>query len=400
MDPLTLYLVAGFALAVAFALVASYGNFCTMGAVSDWVNMGELGRVRSWALAVGVAMLALALAARAEWLDLSLVASGESSPTPYLVPEVRWLRNLLGGLLFGVGMTLAGGCSSKNLLRAGGGDAKAVVALLALGAAAWFSVYTEGGSLLLQWLGGPSLQLAAETQGLPAVLAALAGLESERALWWLAPALGLALVGFALAGRRFRAEPHLWVAGLGIGAVVALAWWLSAGELGLAALEESEFADQPTLSMGAQSLSFTLPIGQAGYYLAKGAPAPWLTFGVAMAFGVLAGGVLYALLTSSFRLQWFHSGGDFAKHLLGGALMGFGGVAAMGCTVGQGLSGVSTLALGSFLALGGIVLGCVLTLRVQLYKMVYEDASPAAILVTALADSHLLPAKCRRLEKV
>lgn len=403
MDSLSFYLLLGFALAICFAVIASYGNFCTMGAVSDWVNMGELGRVRSWSLAVGVAMLTLALANAQGWLDLSLVASGESSPTPYLVPEVRWVRNLFGGLLFGVGMTLAGGCSSKNLLRTGGGDLKALVALLALGGAAWLSVYTESGSDLLAWLGAPRmdmLALGAETQSIASLVEALLPVGEGVLHLWLPVAVGLVFILFALAGASFRAERHLWVAGLGIGLIVLLGWWLSAGNLGMEALEESDFSDQPTLSMGAQSLSFTLPIGQAGYYLLKGAPMPWLTLGVVMAFGVVFGGSLYALVTRSFRFQWFHSLSDFVNHVVGGLLMGFGGVAAMGCTVGQGLSGVSTLAIGSFLALAAIAIGCVLTLRFRLYKMVYEDASSAAIVLTALAESRLLPAKFRRLEKV
>lgn len=403
MDALTLYLVFGFVLAVVFALFASYGSFCTMGALSDWVNMGDLARLRSWSLAAGLAIVALALANELSLLDRSLIASGDTSPIPYLSTELRWLRNLLGGLLFGIGMTLAGGCSSKNLLRAGGGDFKALVALVFLGLFAWMGVYTETGGQVLAGLGAVSFDVAAlgaETQSVADISAAVFAIESSHFPLLLSLLLGLVFVCFALRSSSFRVERPLWLAGLAIGLLVLLCWWLSAGSLGEAALEESEFSELPTLSMGAQSLSFTLPIGQAGYYLFKGQPISWLTLGVVMGFGVFVGGLLYALITRSFHLQWFHSTADFFSHAVGGALMGFGGVLAMGCTVGQGLSGVSTLSLGSFLALFAIVLGCVLTLRFRLYKMVYEDASSAAIMLTALAETHVLPAGFRRLEKV
>jgi len=403
MDALTLYLVLGFTLAVVFALFASYGDFCTMGALSDWVNMGDLGRVRSWSLAAGLSVLLLALAHSRGLLDILLASSSDTSPTPYLNTEVRWLRNIVGGLLFGVGMTLAGGCSSKSLLRAGGGDLKALLALLFLGLFAWLSVYTETGGLVLSVFSNVSLDVAAtgaETQSIADVAASSFSVDVGYFQLLLAVLLGGALIFFAVGAASFRAEQRLWVAGLGIGVVVLLVWWLTAGTLGAEALEESDFSEQPTLSMGAQSLSFTLPVGQAGYYLSKGMPSAWLTLGVSMAFGVLFGGFVYALLNRRLRFQWFHSKSDFINHAVGGALMGFGGVLAMGCTVGQGLSGVSTLAIGSFVALFGIVLGCVLTLRFRFYSLVYEDASSAAILLTALAETRVIPSSFRRLEKV
>ncbi len=403
MDPLSLYLLLGFALAFSFALFASYGNFCTMGAVSDWINMGELGRVRCWSLAAGIAIVGVGLLHAQGSLDISLTASSESAPVPYLNPELRWLRNLFGGFLFGVGMTLAGGCSSKNLLRFGSGDLKSLLTLIALGFAAWASVYTETGGQLLVWLGSVSFDLEAlgsETQSIGAVAASLLGFDGDTTQLYLALCVGSLLILIALASSAFRKERPLWLAGLGIGLVLFLCWLLSAGALGIEAFEESEFSETPVRSMGAQSLSFTLPIGQAGYYLLKSGPASWLTLGVVMTFGLIIGSVFYAFFTRSFKFQWFQSVGDFFSHLVGGFLMGFGGVVSMGCTVGQGLSGVSTLAIGSFLTLLAIVIGCALTLRGRLYRMVYEDASFIAVVLTALAESRLIPAKFRRLEKV
>jgi hypothetical protein len=142
-------------------------------------------------------------------------------------------------------------------------------------------------------------------------------------------------------------------------------------------------------------------MGQVAGYSAAGFSKAYLTFGVVAVLGVVLGSLLWALLSRSFRLEWFVSFRDFLSHLIGATLMGFGGVLALGCTIGQGITGISTLALGSFIAFGGIVLGSALTMKVQYYKMVYEDdASFAAALITALVDMHLLPKWLRRLEAV
>jgi uncharacterized membrane protein YedE/YeeE len=142
-------------------------------------------------------------------------------------------------------------------------------------------------------------------------------------------------------------------------------------------------------------------MGQVAGYSASGFSTAYVTFGVVAVVGVLLGSLLWALLSRSFRFEWFASFKDFLNHLVGAILMGFGGVLALGCTIGQGVTGISTLALGSFIAFGGIVLGSALTMKVQYYKMVYEaDASFAAALVTALVDMRLLPKSLRRLEAV
>ena len=126
-----------------------------------------------------------------------------------------------------------------------------------------------------------------------------------------------------------------------------------------------------------------------------------LTFGVMAVLGVIAGSLLWALLSRSFRFEWFASLRDFVNHLVGAVLMGFGGVLALGCTIGQGITGISTLAIGSFIAFGGIVFGSALTMKVQYYKLVYEqEASFMAALISGLVDLHLLPKGMRKLEAV
>ena len=142
-------------------------------------------------------------------------------------------------------------------------------------------------------------------------------------------------------------------------------------------------------------------MGQMAGYTAAGFQHAYLTFGVMAVFGVVLGSLLWSILSRSFRFEWFASFRDFLNHLFGATLMGFGGVLALGCTIGQGITGISTLALGSFIAFGGIVLGSALTMKVQYYKLVYEaEASFMAALVSSLVDMHLLPKSLRRLDAV
>jgi uncharacterized membrane protein YedE/YeeE len=142
-------------------------------------------------------------------------------------------------------------------------------------------------------------------------------------------------------------------------------------------------------------------MGQTVGYVARGLDTSLLTFGVMAFLGVIAGSLLWSLASRSFRFEWFNSVGDFVTHLVGAILMGFGGVLAMGCTIGQAVTGISTLAVGSFLTFFAIVLGSALTMKTQYYKLVYEeDATLVSALVTSLADLHLLPNGLRKHDKV
>ena len=132
----------GFALAFIFGAIASKTNFCTMGAISDVVNMGHWGRVRMWMLAIAVAIIGTNLLYLAGWIDLS--------NSLYHRPVVPWLSLLLGGTLFGIGMTIAGGCANKNLIRLGAGSLRSLVVLVFLGISAYMTLK----GLFGQWRAG------------------------------------------------------------------------------------------------------------------------------------------------------------------------------------------------------------------------------------------------------
>ncbi|MCP5438896.1 MAG: YeeE/YedE family protein, partial [Chromatiaceae bacterium] len=150
-----------------------------------------------------------------------------------------------------------------------------------------------------------------------------------------------------------------------------------------------------------QSYTFINPIGQTMAYVTGGFERALLNFGVMAVLGVVLGSLLWSLVTRRFRIEWFSSVRDAVNHVIGAVLMGFGGTLAMGCTVGQAITGVSTLAVGSLITFAAILLGSALTMKVQYYKMVYEDeATLGKALLTGLVDLHLLPERLRRLEAV
>jgi len=371
-------LLWAFGLSIIFGAIANKANFCTMGAVSDWVNMGDLSRMRSWMLAVVTAILGVGLLEYTGSIDLSLTTSNETSNPPYRVANFIWLRHLLGGLIFGVGMTLASGCGNKTLVRLGEGSMKSLVVLAIMGICAWFMLFTNlSYNGFLQWMLPLSIDFSLRdipSQDIAAVVFGLAGIEWDATRGFIIALLaGLPLLFWILKARDFRQNLDLLLAGLIIGALIVVAWYITAGPGGLLLMEELHFMDDPPFFTGAQSLTFIGPTGHIAQYLKEGFAATFLTFGVATVAGVILGSFLYTLLFRKIRIEWFVSWNDFLMHAIGAVMMGIGGVLAMGCTIGQGISGVSTLALGSILTILSIIAGSAATMKYQYYLMMRED---------------------------
>ena len=349
----------GFALAFAFGAIAQHTNFCTMGAVSDVVNIGHWGRLRMWLLAIAVAVLGTAALAGAGWVDLGR--------TVYQRPLLPWASLLVGGALFGVGMTLAGGCANKNLVRIGGGSVRSLVVIVFLAISAYMTLR----GLFAQWRANALDPLAIDLarlgwkdQSLASAVARATGLAPRPALLASAGAVALALLAFVFADRRFRRNATQVTGGVAIGALIVAGWYLT-GHVGWGENPDTlETMTLGTQSHGPESMSF---VGPAAYGLEL--LLLWtdrslhVTFGIALIGGVVLGSFACALATRRFRWEGFASLADLRNQLLGAALMGFGGVTALGCTIGQGLSGVSTLALGSLLATAAIVGGAWVALR-------------------------------------
>lgn len=363
-DTATIVVWGGFALAFAFGVVAARANFCTMGAISDIVNMGHWGRMRMWLLAIAVAIIGAGVL---QWLGLVDLAK-----SIYPRPRVMWLSAIVGGLLFGVGMSLAGGCANKNLLRVGGGSLRSVVVLAFLGISAYMTIKGLFGQWRVDYLDRFAVDLSAygiKGQDLPTLLASTTGLSPQAALALAIAVVAGALLVFVFADARFRSNPNQVTSGVILGLLVVGAWYVS-GHIGYGehpqTMEDVFFA---TNTRAAESLSFVAPVAFGLELLLLWTDKSLaVTFGIASALGVVAGSLTWALATKQFRLDGFVSATDTRDHIVGAILMGFGGVTALGCTVGQGITGVSTLAVGSFLALGSIVLGAVATMKYLLWR--------------------------------
>jgi len=352
-----------FAVAFVFGAIGQKTHFCTMGAVSDIVNMEDWSRMRMWLLAIGVAILGSAALHAAGLIDLS--------KSIYRTPNFTWLSYLVGGSCFGVGMVLASGCGSKTLIRIGGGNLKSVVVFLVLGLVAYMTMRGVFGVFRVNVLEKAAINFPGG-QDVPALLTA-AGLDAKLAFWLCVLAIGGGLTAFSLIKRDFWTLDNL-LGGLGTGLAVVAAWYVS-GHIGYLAehpetLEEAFIA---TNSGRMEALSFVAPQAYTLELLMLWSDSSRVvTFGIATALGVIAGSFAWSILTGKFRWEGFASVEDTANHLIGAALMGFGGVVAMGCTVGQGITGFSTLALGSIVTFGAIVAASAATLKFQYWRLMRE----------------------------
>jgi len=409
------FLWSTFGIALVLGAVVNKTNFCTMGAVSDWVNMGDTGRFRAWLLAIAVAVLGVAA------LEYFGAAKPGASFPPYRAGQLLWAEHLLGGLIFGVGMTLASGCGNKTLIRIGGGNLKSVMVLLVIAVIAYFMINPFPGTdqtlftlLFYYWIRPLAVDLGA-SQDLGAVI--VGGDKVAVARLVIGGLLGIGFLAVAFRSADFRNSFDNVLGGMVVGLAIVAAWYVTSsvavradGDLMSLQgyVQQWDFYNQSTAGRPAdsrplapQSFTFINPMGQALGYAASGFQSAVLTFGVMTVAGVILGSLLWALVSRSFRIEWFASGRDFWNHLAGAVLMGFGGVLAMGCTIGQAVTGISTLAIGPFITFFGIVLGSALTMKVQYYKMVYEsEATFFKALVSALVDLKLLPSSLRKLEAV
>lgn len=351
----------GFVLAFVFGALANKSNFCTMGAISDVVNMAHWGRMRMWFLAMAVAIVGTTLLHTQGLIDLT--------KTIYTRPNVPWLSMLVGGGLFGVGMTIAGGCVNKNLVRVGAGSLRSVVVLVFVAISAYMTLKGLFGQWRASFLDPVALDLSAwglAGQTLPHVVAKLTGTSGNGVVWLTAAVVNIGLLLFVLKDKRFRANSLQMVSGIVLGLLVVAAWYLT-GHVGHGENPDTmEIVYFATNTRTLESFSFVAPTAFGLELLMLWTDKSLLlTFGIASAMGVVLGSMAYALSAGQFRWEGFASVEDLRTQLFGAVLMGFGGVTALGCTVGQGLSGVSTLAMGSFLVLGSISAGAVATMHYQ-----------------------------------
>ena len=338
---------AGLALGAAFGAAAQISRFCLLRGLRQSIGQDDAQRegapaLQAFALALAVALVgsqALALLGQIDWANAPVVRVRFSVTAVFV-----------GGLLFGVGMALARSCGARALVLLGGGNLRALVTLLALAIAAQAAL-TGVLAPLRNWLQGwgtvtlthATLPAQLQAQGMPAGLAV--GLATGVPV--------LALLFFALRRPALRRSGREWLGALAIGALVAAGWWISA-HVGV----------DPFEPIPMSSLSFVGPVADALIYLQMSLGRKF-SLGAAIVVGTLLGALVAALATRTARWEGFDSPSRLAGSIVGGLLMGFGGVVAVGCTIGQGLSGLSALAFASVPAVAGIVVGALITLRLR-----------------------------------
>lgn len=326
--------IGGFACGALAGASARYGRLCTMSAVEDALVGRDYRGVKAWGLALAVAIIATQAIAAMGLVDLTRSIYGGSG--------FHLLGVILGGALFGLGMTLVGTCSFGLLVRAGGGDLRSAVSALVVGVVAIAS--TAG---LISHVRAPLLDLGHVSME-KAGGATIAGVLRET-FGAIAGLSIIALVVFglvlsALLDARLRNRPRLLLGSVGLGSAVAAGWLVTGQAVALLALDRPE------------SLTFVAPVGRALLQFMM-EPFRNLGFGVATASGAFAASALVALWRREWRWEAFDDATEMRRHLAGAALMGVGGVLAQGCTIGQGLTAASTLALSAPIFIVSVLVG-------------------------------------------
>lgn len=340
----------GLVIGIFFGFIVQRTNFCAMGSISDLMSFGDGSRLRAWLLAAATALAGAQIMQAYGIVDLS--------KSMYMAPTFDWAGAILGGLMFGFGMVFAGGCASRNLVRAGGGDLRSLIVVIVMG----ISAYVAIGGLIGPWrvalASATAIDLHASgmsNQGLGLLIAHASGMSASTASTLMTTVLVLAVLIFCFGNAHFRASPKQMVAGFGVGLAVCAGWALSG-------LAYDDLANTPIAPL---SLTFVRPAGDTLDWMQRYTAGPVPTFGVTTTLGALIGALIAALSAGKFRVSTFVDKHDTMRNLFGAIMMGFGGVIGLGCTMGQCITGVSTLAIASYLVFAAIFTGGVVGVKVM-----------------------------------
>lgn len=329
--------LVGFGGGALLGLAARLGRFCTLGAIEDYLYQGQSVRLRMWGLAIGIAGLG----------TFSLVAAGLLDPDTTIYHLAPWspIYGVLGGLLFGYGMALAGTCGFGALARLGGGDLRSFMIVLVMGIATYAAF--SGPFAQIRIAGLELSQIGAGPRSYPDLLTAVFGLGSE--LW------GFAI--FAMLTLWVLWSPHLWRTR---GAVI---WGALAGAAIVSGWAGSQWIAREGFGVSpVQSHSFASPLGETLIYLMTSSGGG-LGFGVGSVAGVLAGAFAGSVWKGQFRWEACEDPRELGRQVAGAILMGFGAALAMGCTIGQGISAFSLLTFNAPIVFAAIFAGAALGLR-------------------------------------
>lgn len=337
----------GLVIGAVFGFIIQRTNFCTMGSLSDIMSFGDWRRFRSWVLAAAVAIIGVFWIERAGLADMT--------DSMYISPSLAWGGHVIGGLIFGVGMVFSGGCVSKNLVRAGSGDLRSLIVLWLIGGAAYMTIGGLFGPTRVAVVGAMTTDLSAAgipDQRIGTILSAVTGLSASTAQLVAVVVIAGGILIWCFKDPAFRRSPLHLIAGIGIGLCVVAGWLLTA-------ITFDEFADNPTLA----SLSYVRPAGDSIDYFMRFTAFEAPSFAVTTTVGALIGAFIGAVSQGRFKLATFSDPADTLRNLGGAILMGIGGVVALGCTIGQAVTGFSTLATGSLITFVCIVIGGIIGMK-------------------------------------
>ena len=331
---------------IAFGFIAWRTQFCIASSVQAVVAGGGASGLRAVALASATALVLSQLFFATSLTDLDR--------SIYRTDQLHWAGAIFGGFAFGYGMVLANGCGAGSLVRLGSGDLRSLIVLLFLAVFGYMTLRGMTGVPRVAFEGLLDVDLAAAgivSQGLDDIAVAVTGASLVTMRWFIVIALVATVCIFCFGDSRFRTSRRHILSGLGVGVCVALGW-LATGVAGA-----DEFDPAPLAS-----LTYVSPVANTLQYLMTYSGAT-LNFGIGNVAGVFLGSLIAAIIAGEFRIQYVDGDRDLVNAMVGGALMGIGGVFAFGCSIGNGLTGVSTLSLGSFIGWTAILTGGLVAAR-------------------------------------
>ncbi len=321
---------------VVLGLSARLGEFCTLGAIEAAYYGDDQRRLRLWGVVLGTAII----------VTFAAEALGWAAPTQTFYHTIAWnpIASVVGGLIFGYGMAMAGNCGFGALVRFGGGDLRSLVVVVVIGI---FAFATLSGPLAeLRVMLFPQTE-ATGPQGFAHWLAGLTGVPPLV----YALAFGVAALGWALLHSPLRESPQMMLWGVAAG--LAVAWCL---------IGTSWLAEESLGEIGVEGPSFTAPLGRSIIYFMTSS-AGGLSLSVGIVAGVLAGAFLGSAIRGLFRWEACEDPRELGRQVSGAALMGIGGTIALGCSIGQGVTAMSTLAFSAPVTLASILIGALFGLR-------------------------------------
>ncbi len=355
MNALILLYILVFLLSIFLGIIVKKTNFCTLGGVADIVHNGNNGRFYMYFFAISIAILGASL------LEATSVLNLDNTSPYYRNPQFNWQGYVIGGFVFGIGMTLCNSCGMTSMVNLGAGDMRSLVTISGVAIAAYALLY--GDTTVIN----DSTNLSTTNiihKDLGSIFTYIFGGSID--FWRLVIGVGISLLLIFLAFRSsyFRAKYNNIIGGFFIGIAVVIAYYLSASFISEQAINTSQVVDVQHYGVGVQSYTFIRPISNILQFLYS--PVLYvLSLGMVMLIGVGIGAYLFAITTKNFKWQWFSSTIVAIRYFIGGVMLGIGGVFGLGCTIGQGLSGTATLALGSFLNLFALLVGAYIGIKLQ-----------------------------------